>query len=254
MDDLAGTDPTCFRTVQETRYWDTSGDGTNDSSVVISYSYDSAQNRTQRVESWDLDNDGTGDSVVTISYSLFNYLGDYQRKVIDSSQDSIYSYTYDSRGNLSQRIEKREEADTPGVIKLLTYYPSYDTNGDKTSYRLDIDSSSDGTVNAVQSYQMTYDAQGKVLTKSYYYDTEQRYSTSYINTYSGGLLSNVIWEKVMYDGTTDTLVYGITNRNYDENGDLIAEEIKEYGDASRDTDPLLFHTRQKVRSSCSELP
>ncbi len=101
---------------------------------------------------------------------------------------------------------------------------------------------------------MTYDAQGKVLTKSYYYDTEQRYSSSYINTYSGGLLTNVLWDKVMYDATIDTLVYGVTSRTYDDNGDLVTEEIKEYGDSSRDTDPLVFYIRQKVRSSCSELP
>ena len=255
---------TCFHTLQETRYTDVSGDGTNDQIVTISYNYDLQTNTTKRIEDWDTNADSSTDDRITISYSLFNTMGDYEKKVtetdlgldqvIDSSEDSTYVYDYDINAKLIERIESRKESANPNVLKTVTYVPIYDATGDKSTYRYDIDSTSDGIIDNTQSYDVSYDILGKQIAKIYRYNNSLRYSISYINTYNSNLLTRVLWEQHSWDKNAVDLgfIYGVTDSTYDSYQDLITEETREYSDSSRDTISLIYR-REKVRDNCSVL-
>ncbi|MDH5560489.1 MAG: hypothetical protein OEY59_06490 [Deltaproteobacteria bacterium] len=254
--------PSCFHTISETRSWDISGDGVIDQTEVISNYYDITQNRIGRIQIMDVNLDNIDDRVAT-SYSQFNEFGDYEIKVvetdlssdntIDLTESSVYAYSYD----INQKVYHREEGRTisvpnsPDVNKILMYDATYDVLGNRVSNMLEIDDN--GTI-ATQDYLMTYDVNGKILTKRYNYNGSPRYFITNTNSYFYTYLTNVVWIKENWDKNGSLpRSFGETDMSYDGNNDLVLSVTREYSNPKRTGTPDLIYRAEKTRAHCSVL-
>ena len=262
MLEIPMSDPTCFHPIQEVHTWDVSGDGVINKTLTISNYYDSQKNIIiKKTEQFDNDGDGIIDDQITHKFSQYNSMKDYEKVIIETdisndniinqTQESTFSYNYYSNKKVKKRSEYRLVQD-PNIVdtyKVLTLIPVYDSNALKTSYQTLIDSNLDEIVDATQAYDMTYDAKGKLLEKSYHYDTAFRYSISYTNAYINGLLSYLVWTKL---DSVLGIIYGVTELSYNDRNKIIFEETREFSDQSR-TNLKLIYKKEKIRTQCQIL-
>ncbi|MDH5560488.1 MAG: hypothetical protein OEY59_06485 [Deltaproteobacteria bacterium] len=259
------SDPNCYHTIKEVRYWDLNGDGANDQMVTLSSYYDDQFNQVVRgTEEWDYNADDVTDDFITSTFSDYNQFGDYKRlvvetdigfdKIIDQTQDSTFDYVYNLNQKVIKRIEYRRIIDitAPETRKNLASITVYDQTGDKIANSVSIDSDLDGYADAVQSYDMTYDGLGTLLAKSYSYDGALRYVSHFDNTYDAKLLlTQVVSETESWDKTGANLgrVYAQVDVSYDVRDYAISETTRQYSDLGMTT-LLSTYYRIKTRSQC----
>ncbi len=144
-------------------------------SMITSYAYDG----NMRIGKEDSDGDGLADSTQTWIYDDNGNKLSYKRDSNgDNKADNIKTYTYDKSGNM---LTESEDATGDGEVDSVTNY-AYDSNGNILSIV------GGGKNLAKRTTIMTYDNDGNMLTKIFYFNHDKDNVRTHAYTYTKGIV------------------------------------------------------------------
>ena len=155
----------------------------------------------------------------------------------NSDYDTKQEYTYNNNGNEAECINSAlNEGSTVWDILNKEEY-AYDSYGNKTKiYKYSWSSQDYWSIDDKYYYANSYDANGKILKKTYYYWGELKNETEYVYDDNGYLKQILGWK---IDGVV-SYVSSEYNYIYDDSGNLI-QSIRDLNDYSFDSKSIFLY-------------